>query len=59
MVTVITIILVLVALRFFIPIIWKLLVFVFSFIWASLYSILKLSVILLVIYLLIQLLGIS
>lgn len=59
MVTVITIILVLVALRYFIPVIWKFLVFVFSFIWASLYSILKLSVILLVIYLLIQLLGIS
>ena len=57
MVTFITIVLILVALRYIIPVIWKFLVVVFGLIWGSLYSIVKLTFIVFIIYLFFTLIG--
>ena len=57
MVTFIIIVLILVALRYIIPVIWKFLVVLVSLIWGSLYSIVKLTFIVFIIYLFFTLIG--
>lgn len=49
--TILVIILIIAGLRFFLPLIWKLIVFLFSLVYASFYSIIKLVFIFFVFYL--------